>query len=129
MTFVSKYFYLAIAYLFLLFALIGVVLPGIPTVPFLLVSAWAAAKGSKKLHDWIYQHKVFGPLLTDWEREGAISRKSKIIGILLLIVSWTILFFQHSNMKFVMFMALMFCIGAVFLWSRPEPQRLSDSEN
>jgi uncharacterized membrane protein YbaN (DUF454 family) len=59
---------LILAYLFLVLAIIGIVLPGIPTVPFLLLTAWFAARGSERLHSWLYTHPHLGKLLIDWER-------------------------------------------------------------
>ena len=47
-------------------AYIGVVTPGIPFSIFLVFAAYCFAKSSKKWHDWIYNHKYFGPFLTNW---------------------------------------------------------------
>ena len=45
-----------------------------------LVAAWFAAKGSERLHAWLYAHPHFGQLLIDWEQQKAVSRKSKVFG-------------------------------------------------
>jgi uncharacterized membrane protein YbaN (DUF454 family) len=55
----------------------GVVLPLVPTTPFLLVAAYAFAKSSPRLHAWLLGHPRFGPLIKDWRRHGAISRGAK----------------------------------------------------
>ena len=47
-------------------AYVGVVVPGIPFSIFLVFAAYCFAKSSKKWHDWLYNHKYFGPFLTNW---------------------------------------------------------------
>ncbi|MBI3712701.1 MAG: YbaN family protein [Burkholderiales bacterium] len=49
--------YLAFAYFFLALGIIGIFVPGLPTVPFLLLTAWCASRRSKRLHRWL-QHVV-----------------------------------------------------------------------
>ncbi len=56
---------LLLAYMFLGLAVIGIFLPGLPTVPFLLLAAWFSAKGSERLHNWLDAHPKFGKLLKD----------------------------------------------------------------
>ncbi|MGX9419063.1 YbaN family protein [Vibrio sp. WJH972] len=117
----TKLFALIFAYFFLFLAFIGVFLPGLPTVPFLLLAAWLSAKGSERLHKWIYAHAILGPLLINWERYGTISRKSKIIAVLMLIVS---LFFMYQRVEVVWLLVgvtVLFICVATFLITRPEP--------
>lgn len=113
---------LVLAYLFLLLAIIGVALPGLPTVPFLLLAAWFAARGSEKLHRWLYAHPSFGGLLRNWEEQGAVSRRTKVIAVLLLCVSWGIMFQRSDSPWLPLFLALLFLAVAAFLLSRPEPR-------
>ena len=82
---------LLLAYLFVALAIIGFFLPGLPTVPFLLFAAWFSAKGSKRLNKWLYGHPKFGSVLKNWEQQGAVSRKSKIIAVLMICGSWAFL--------------------------------------
>ena len=114
--------YLLLAYFFLALALIGVILPGLPTVPFLLLAAWFSAKGSNRLHNWLYAHPHLGKLLIDWEQQGAISRSSKVIAFLLITLSWVIMYQRLDNIWLITGMAVLFISVLVFIVSRPEPQ-------
>lgn len=112
---------LILAYFFLALAIIGIVLPGLPTVPFLLLTAWFAAKGSERLHRWLYAHPHLGRLLIDWEQQGAISRTSKIAAVILIIVSWIIMYMHFDNPWLMTALAVLFIAVTAYLLSRPEP--------
>jgi uncharacterized membrane protein YbaN (DUF454 family) len=111
---------LILAYLFLALAIIGVTVPGLPSVPFLLLSAWFAAKGSKRLHRWLYEHPHFGKLLIDWERHGAISRPSKVAGVLMIIVAWVVMYLQVTSPWLIAGITLLLISVIAFLLTRPE---------
>jgi uncharacterized membrane protein YbaN (DUF454 family) len=113
---------LLLAYFFLALALIGVVLPGLPTVPFLLLTTWFAAKGSERLHHWLYAHPHLGKLLIDWEQQGAVSRPSKVMAVILLSVSWGIMYVRIDNLWVMAGLAVLFLVIISFLLSRPEPR-------
>ena len=112
-----------LAYLFVGLALIGVVLPGIPTFPFLLLAAWAASRGSKRVHDWLYQHPRFGPSLVQWRDEGAIARKSKTGAIALIVLSWLIMLWRIGDIRILLPVAILFVAVSTFLLTRPEPRQ------
>ena len=112
---------LILAYLFLALALIGIVLPGLPTVPFLLLAAWCAARGSRRLHNWLYAHPHLGQLLIDWEREKAVSRNSKIIATVMLAGSWMVMYTRIDSHWIMALITLFFIGGIIFLYRRPEP--------
>jgi uncharacterized membrane protein YbaN (DUF454 family) len=114
---------LLLAYLFLALAIIGIVLPGLPTVPFLLLSVWFAARGSARLHRWLYAHPQLGALLIDWEQQGAVSRRSKRLAALLLALGWGVMYWRLDHPWLLAGLALLFGAVALFLWSRPEPRR------
>ena len=113
---------LMLAYFFLLLAVIGVVLPGLPTVPFLLLTAWFAARGSERLHNWLYEHPQFGKLLIHWEQQGAVSRTSKVIAVILLMLSWALMYLRIDNPWLMAGLAVLFLSIIVFLLTRPEPR-------
>ncbi len=106
---------LILAYFFLVLAIVGMFFPGLPTVPFLLLTAWFAARGSGRLHSWLYAHPHLGKLLIDWERQGAVSRTSKVTAVLMLIASWIVMYLRLDNAWWVAGVAVLFVAIATFL--------------
>jgi uncharacterized protein len=118
---IARWAYALLAYLCVGLAMLGVLLPGLPTVPFLLLAAWAASRGSKRLHRWLYEHPRFGQALIDWEQKKAISRRTKVATVLLLASSWIIMYWRVGNPWLLLGLALLFSGVATFVLSRNEP--------
>ena len=114
---------LILACFFLALAVVGVFLPGLPTVPFLLLAAWFSARGSDRLHAWLYSHPYLGKLIMDWEQQGSISRASKVTALLMLMISWSVLYHQLNNSWGLIAITVLFIAIATFLISRPEPNK------
>ena len=60
---------------------IGVVLPGLPTTPFVLLAAACYARASPRLHQWLLNHRWMGPMLRDWEHDRSLTRRTKTIAV------------------------------------------------
>ncbi|WP_171208440.1 MULTISPECIES: YbaN family protein [unclassified Ruegeria] len=100
-------------------AMIGVVLPLLPTVPFLLLAAFFFARSSTRLHTWLITHKTFGPMIVDWQQSGAIrpaAKKAATLSVaavfgfsVLLSVPTHVLVIQAITLAGVM----------IFIWTRP----------
>jgi uncharacterized protein len=73
--------WLMVGWLFLGLGIVGVALPVMPTVPFLLVAAWAFARSSPVLHRRILEHPTYGPPVQAWQERGAVGRIAKIWAI------------------------------------------------
>lgn len=71
---------------FLLIGGIGVVLPLLPTTPFVLVAAGCFAKSSPRMHAWLLANRVFGPMIADWEKKKCVSLKVKVMALSMMIV-------------------------------------------
>ena len=74
----QKLIYNIIGTVSLAFAFIGVVLPIIPTTPFVLLSAACYYRGSKRLHSWLSHNEIFGPIIRDFEEHGGMRKATKI---------------------------------------------------
>ena len=66
--------------------LVGVVLPGLPTTPFVLLAAACYAKASPRLHGWLLNHRFLGPMVRDWETHRSLTRRSKTVAQVSMVV-------------------------------------------
>lgn len=100
-------------------AVVGIVVPLLPTVPFLLLAAFFFARSSSRLHNWLMTHRTFGPLILDWQTAGTIRPNAKkaatfsvaaVFGLSVLL----------SLPDFVLIIQAV-VLGAVlaFIWTRP----------
>ncbi|SOD69936.1 hypothetical protein SAMN02746062_01897 [Alysiella filiformis DSM 16848] len=64
-------------FLSILLGIIGIFLPIMPTVPFILLAAACFGRASPRFHKWLWEHKYFGPMVRNWEQKRAIPRKAK----------------------------------------------------
>ena len=101
--------------------LIGVVLPVMPTVPFLIASAWAASRGWPAFEIWLLNHRLFGPPIVQWRQHGAIPRRIKWLSCSMMACS-------AVGMQFISDIplglriavpAVMLAVG-IWLWRRPD---------
>ena len=112
--------WLVAAYVFLALGVMGVALPGLPTVPFVLLASYCAARGSRKLHAWLRGHPHFGRMICEWEEHGAVSRRAKWLASTMMLLCSVLMWFTPSPFwAWAMGSAIMLCV-AVWLWFRPE---------
>lgn len=69
---------LGVGFVSLGFGMIGVVIPLLPTVPFLMLSAWCFARGSKKVNDWFKKTKIYKTYLESYVKGEGMSIKTKV---------------------------------------------------
>ena len=93
----------------LLLGVIGIFLPVLPTTPFILLSAALFAKSSKRWHDYLLNHRFFGEMIRDFEKDKSISLKVKVIAISMLwlaILSSAFLVLQHKLYLQILLLAI-----------------------
>lgn len=100
---------------------VGVFLPLLPTTPFILLAAWAAAKGSPRVQQWLHRHPQFGPLLLAWHTEGAVPTGAKVTALILLTISWAFLWWLQSTALVLGITGVLFLLVGAFLVTRPRP--------
>ena len=100
---------------------IGIFLPGLPTVPFLLVALWAFSKSHERFHDWLYNHPRLGPPLRDWREHRAVPRRAKYLAVGTMLVSflWITFGIAEDWVLPTIFAACLIPV-AVFISTRPD---------
>ncbi|MDJ0793555.1 MAG: YbaN family protein [Woeseiaceae bacterium] len=100
---------------------LGVFLPLLPTTPFILVSAFAFANSSEKLHQWLLNHNVFGPLIANWHSHGAIGRRTKIVSLVSMVAIIGISLLLGVPTHVIVIQAVVLTASAIFIITRPLP--------
>lgn len=105
---------------------VGAFVPGLPTVPLMLVALWAFSRSSQRFHDWLYSHRVFGPPLQQWKEYGVIPVRAKVVAIATMAASLLYMFaFAEMALWIRVVTLLLMAIGAGFILSQPS-RRLDD---
>ena len=126
----KKIIFFTLGWLCLIMAYIGIVTPGIPFSIFLVGAAYCFARSSKKMENWIYNHKHFGPFLLNWENKRVFPQRAKYAMIAVMTSSLVIMFFLVP-IKGVIYSGIMMLLVAVWAWRYPssveEWQRRKDN--
>ena len=104
----------------LLLGVVGIVVPGLPTVPFLLLAAWAGGKGWPALEARLLAHPRYGPVISRWRDHGAIPRRAKWLASGMMLLSATVLWFTALPLAARVAIPLFMLAVAVWMWRRPE---------
>ncbi|GIX12282.1 MAG: hypothetical protein KatS3mg118_0241 [Paracoccaceae bacterium] len=105
---------------------LGTVLPLLPTVPFLLLAAFCFARSSRRVHDWLVGHRVFGPPIRDWRESGAIGRRAKRLATLSVGAAFALSVALGIGPAILALQALALAGVLVFIWTRPEAAPRAD---
>lgn len=100
--------------------LIGVVLPGLPTVPFLLLAAWAGGKGWPQLETWLLNHPRHGAAIRSWREHRAVPRRAKWLSSAMMMSSSVLLAYSAAPVFAKWGIPLFLAAVAAWLWTRPE---------
>jgi uncharacterized membrane protein YbaN (DUF454 family) len=113
--------WLVVGFVALALGALGIALPLLPTTPFVILAAFAFAQSSEKLHQWLLDHNVFGPLIDNWRRHGAISRRAKIASVVSMVAVLAISLAMALPMVVIVVQLVVLGAAALFILTRPEP--------
>jgi uncharacterized membrane protein YbaN (DUF454 family) len=99
-------------------AYVGLITPGIPYSCFVVFAAYCFAKGSPKMHAWLYNHKIFGPFLTNWGEKRVFPNKMKYFMLAMMSSSLIIMSFTVP-VRGVVYTGIFMCIVAIWAWRFP----------
>lgn len=115
-----RYLLLVFAWLCVVLAIIGAILPGMPTTVFVLMAAWAAARSSPRFSHWLENHRLFGSMIRDWRAGGYVSRRAKWSAGITMALSIAILFLTPAPRMVAIFATVTMLVVLVWLCCRPE---------
>ncbi|MEM6709691.1 MAG: YbaN family protein [Pseudomonadota bacterium] len=100
---------------------LGALLPLLPTTPFVLLAAYCFARSSPTWHRWLLTHRLFGPLILDWQTHRALRRGAKwsASGACGLVLALSLLIGVPAIVLGAQVLALSLVL--IFLWRLPEP--------
>ena len=101
-------------------AMVGVLLPLVPTTPFVLLASWCFYRGSPRVHAWLHRSRTFGPTLDDWHHYHGIRRglKHRAIVMVLAVVATSLLLNSLAWWLRYALLALV-AIGLYVIWTVP----------
>lgn len=83
----QRWVWLLCGLLCLLTGLVGIVLPLLPTTPFVLLAAFCFSRGSARCEQWLLTHPHFGPMVRDWRANRALPLRAKQLATVMMTVS------------------------------------------
>ena len=110
---------MGLGFLSLGMAYIGFVVPGIPFSVFLVFSAYCFAKSNKRMHDWLYNHKYFGPFLTNWVEKKVFPTWAKYMMLIVMSSTLIFLWLTTGNIKALVWSGSFMALVAIWAWRYP----------
>ena len=95
---------------------LGVLLPGLPTTPFLILAAACYIRSSQRLYDWLITNKTFGPYLKDYREGKGMPKNAKILAVSMIVifVGYAVVF-AHEGLMLKVFVGLFGLIGIFYI--------------
>jgi uncharacterized membrane protein YbaN (DUF454 family) len=115
----KKFFWKVLGFLSLGMAYVGLVTPGIPYSCFVVFAAYCFAKGSPRMHAWLYNHKIFGPFLTNWGEKRVFPHKMKYFMLAMMTSSLLIMYFTGVKPIGILSTGIFMLLVAVWAWRFP----------
>ena len=116
---IKKFLWKVLGFLSLGMAYVGLVTPGIPYSCFIVFAAYCFAKGSPVMHAWLYNHKIFGPFLTNWNTKRVFPQKMKFFMLAMMTTSLLIMWFTGVKPVGILSTAIFMLLVAVWAWRWP----------
>lgn len=95
---IKRCFFIAVGTIFLALGAVGILLPILPTTPFLLLSAACYYKGSEQMHRWMLNNRLFGNYIRNYKEGKGISLRAKAftISLLWVVITYSALFMVNA---------------------------------
>ncbi len=115
-----KIVYFILGWFFFVLGIIGVLLPVVPTTPFMLLALWAFSRSSDRFHSWLYNHSLFGPPLQMWQKHRVIPLAGKIMSVSFISISFIYMtVFSPVSILLKLIIAVFMLYGVWFVLTKP----------
>ena len=122
---VKRSIFLIIGFMALSFAAIGLVMPIMPTVPFLLVALWAFTRSSKRLQNWLLSHPTYGPTLKAWQQHSAVPKRVKIIAPACMLMGLPFFHYAADDLRLTTLWLLGLILISLYIYTRPNAENFT----
>ena len=102
----------------LLLGIIGIVLPVLPTTPFVLLAAACWARASPRFHSWLHRHPYFGSMVQNWEEKRAVPRRAKYLAYTMMTASCLMMLYRFPDQWWITTGAAAICLASAVWMSR-----------
>jgi|TARA_B110000503_G_scaffold105522_1_gene157469 uncharacterized protein len=116
---IKKYLWMGLGFISLGMAYIGVITPGLPYSIFVVFAAYCFSKGNERMHNWIMNHKLFGPFLRNWGERRVFPTKMKFFMVFMMSTSLCIMLFTGVKPIGIISTAIFMACVAVWAWRFP----------
>jgi len=117
---VRRVLYTALGLFFVGLAILGVLLPILPTTPFLLLASFFFVRSSPRLNRWLLRSRVFGPFLRDWQKHRGVRPRVKIVALTLLpLAIGSSIYFGNLSWPLVALLIVLGLIGMIVVIRLP----------
>ncbi|OQP33592.1 DUF454 family protein [Pantoea latae] len=110
---------LTLGWLAIILGALGIVLPLLPTTPFVLLAAWCFARSSPRFHHWLLWRSPFGRYLRHWQRHRAMPPGAKGRAIAVMLVTFGVSIGLVNILWVRVMLSVMLCILLLMMWRIP----------
>jgi uncharacterized protein len=111
--------FLVAGWLFVGLAALGIVLPLLPTTPFVLLAGSCFVRSSPRARAWLLRSRWFGPSLRDWHEHRAVRRPVKVLAIAVCAAVMGMTFVREMHWGLRGAILVVASIGIVVVWRLP----------
>jgi uncharacterized membrane protein YbaN (DUF454 family) len=111
--------YLVVGCLFVAIAAVGVVVPLLPTTPFLLLASSCFLRSSPRLQERLARSRWFGPAIRDWNEHRAVRRSVKVLAAAAVVVALSLMFVRGPHWGVQVAAVVLGLAGLIVIWRLP----------
>ena len=115
---VARHLWIAAGFGSLLLGIVGIVLPLLPTVPFVILAAYCFSRGSRRWEKWMLEHPHLGPIVRDWREHHAVPLRAKQLATFMMACSCVGAYF-FVPLQFAWIPTAACTAVAIWLWRLP----------